>query len=75
VQLVDIFAHKKSINLVLEFLESDLEMVIKDKALVFMPADIKAWMLMTLRGLEHCHRCWILHRVIINAFCVLMGRI
>ncbi|CAG8753207.1 27804_t:CDS:2, partial [Dentiscutata erythropus] len=41
---------------------SDLEMIIKDKSLVFISADIKSWMLMTLRGLHHCHRNWILHR-------------
>ena len=46
----------------LEFLESDLEMVIKEKNCLFTAADIKSWMLMTLRGLEHCHRSWILHR-------------
>ena len=55
-------------NLVLEYLESDLEMVIKDKSVVFMPSDIKSWMLMTLRGLEHCHRCWILHRVCVEVW-------
>jgi cyclin-dependent kinase 7 len=30
---------------------------------VFLPADIKSWMAMTFRGLEFCHRNWILHRV------------
>lgn len=50
-------------NLVLEFLESDLEIIIKDKNVMFKPEDIKSWMLMTLRGLDHCHRNWILHRV------------
>ena len=47
----------------LEFLETDLELVIKDRSLVFLPADIKAWIAMTFRGLEFCHRNWILHRV------------
>jgi cyclin-dependent kinase 7 len=47
---------------VLEYLESDLEMIIKAKECLFTAADIKSWMLMTLRGLDHCHRCWILHR-------------
>jgi cyclin-dependent kinase 7 len=41
-------------------------MVIKDRSLVFLPADIKSWMAMTLRGLEFCHRNWILHRVFIR---------
>lgn len=62
-KLVDVFSAKTNLNLVLEFLDSDLEVVIKDRSHVFLPADIKSWMAMTLRGLEFCHRNWILHRV------------
>ncbi len=50
-------------NLVLEFLEYDLEMVIKNKELVFSSGDIKAWVSMALKGLRHCHSLYILHRV------------
>lgn len=60
---MDVFSTKTNLNLVLEFLDSDLEMIIKDRSLVFLPADIKSWMAMTFRGLEFCHRNWILHRV------------
>ncbi|KAF7317894.1 Cmgc cdk cdk7 protein kinase [Mycena kentingensis (nom. inval.)] len=62
IELLDVFSSKTNLNLVLEFLESDLENVIKDRSLVFLPADIKSWMAMTFRGLEFCHRNWILHR-------------
>lgn len=62
-QLVDVFSNKANLNLVLEFLDTDLEAVIKDRSLVFQGADIKSWMLMTMKGLEFCHRNWILHRV------------
>ncbi|KAI9274537.1 kinase-like domain-containing protein [Phascolomyces articulosus] len=62
IELIDVFSHKKNLNLVLEYLDSDLEQVIKDRSILFMPGDIKAWMLMTLRGLDHCHRHYILHR-------------
>jgi hypothetical protein len=62
-QLLDVFSHKKNLNLVLEFLDSDLEVIIKDRSLVFLPADIKSWMAMTFRGMEFCHRNHILHRV------------
>ncbi|KAG0232230.1 kinase-like domain-containing protein [Mortierella sp. GBAus27b] len=62
IELIEVYYHKTNLNLVLEFLESDLEMIIKDKSIVFMPGDVKHWMLMTLRGLDHCHRNWILHR-------------
>lgn len=62
-QLLDVFSSKTNLNLVLEFLDSDLEMIIKDRSLVFLPADIKSWMAMTFRGLEFCHRNFVLHRV------------
>ncbi|KAL0090341.1 kinase-like domain-containing protein [Phycomyces blakesleeanus] len=62
IELVDVFSHKTNLNLVLEYLDSDLEQVIKDKSILFMPADIKSWLLMILRGLDHCHRHFILHR-------------
>ena len=62
-QLLDVFSSKKNLNLVLEFLDTDLENIIKDRSLVFLPADIKSWMAMTFRGLEFCHRNFILHRV------------
>ncbi|KLO17973.1 CMGC/CDK/CDK7 protein kinase [Schizopora paradoxa] len=62
IELFDVFSSKTNLNLVLEFLDADLELIIKDRAIVFLPADIKSWMAMTLRGLEFCHRNWVLHR-------------
>ncbi|KAI8052270.1 kinase-like domain-containing protein [Syncephalis plumigaleata] len=61
-ELLDVYAHKGNMNLVLEYLDSDLEQIIKDRSLVFTAANIKSWMLMTLRGIDHCHRNWIVHR-------------
>jgi len=62
-QLIDIYPSKNSLNLVLEFLDSDLEILIKDKSIIFQPADVKSWFLMLMRGLHHCHKNFILHRV------------
>ncbi|VVT53723.1 uncharacterized protein SAPINGB_P003717 [Magnusiomyces paraingens] len=62
IELIDVFATVNSISLVLEYLPADLEMLIKDKSLIFKPADVKSWLLMTLRGLHHCHRSFVLHR-------------
>uniref|UniRef100_H2TM74 Cyclin-dependent kinase 7 n=1 Tax=Takifugu rubripes TaxID=31033 RepID=H2TM74_TAKRU len=36
--------------------------VIKDTSLVLTPANIKAYILMTLQGLEYMHQHWVLHR-------------
>lgn len=62
IELVDVFATTASISLVLEYLPADLEMLIKDKSIIFRPSDVKSWLLMTLRGIHHCHRSFILHR-------------
>ncbi|KAG1442315.1 hypothetical protein G6F56_011114 [Rhizopus delemar] len=62
IELIDVYSQRTNLNLVLEFLDSDLEQMIKDKSILFMPADIKSWMMMMLRGLDHCHRHFILHR-------------
>ncbi|WWC62817.1 uncharacterized protein I303_105415 [Kwoniella dejecticola CBS 10117] len=62
IALLDVFSVKQNINLVLEFLDTDLEAVIRDKALIFQNADIKSWVAMSLRGLEYIHRNGVLHR-------------
>ncbi|GAA6025425.1 hypothetical protein JCM8202_005293 [Rhodotorula sphaerocarpa] len=62
IELLDVYSNKSNLNLVLEFLDTDLEAVIRDKQLVFQQGDVKSWMLMTMKGLDFCHRNWILHR-------------
>ncbi|KAJ3122511.1 TFIIH complex serine/threonine-protein kinase subunit kin28, partial [Physocladia obscura] len=62
IELIDVFSHKKNLNLILELMDSDLEAIIKNKNIVFNTGDVKSWMLMTLRGTYHCHRNFILHR-------------
>uniref|UniRef100_A0A2K6U5E5 Protein kinase domain-containing protein n=1 Tax=Saimiri boliviensis boliviensis TaxID=39432 RepID=A0A2K6U5E5_SAIBB len=60
--LLGAFGHKFNISLVFDFMETDLEVIIKDNSLVLIPSHIKAYMLMTLQGLEYLHQQWILHR-------------
>ncbi|KAG0473865.1 hypothetical protein HPP92_015722 [Vanilla planifolia] len=62
IELIDAFPHKGNLHLVFEFMESDLEAVIRDKNIVLSPADIKSYIQMTLKGLAYCHKKWILHR-------------
>ena len=40
-----------------------MEVVIKDTSIVLTPANIKSYMMQTLRGLEYLHNNWVLHRV------------
>ncbi|KAL7417346.1 kinase-like domain-containing protein [Mrakia frigida] len=62
IELLSVYSAKANINLVLEFCQTDLEYLIKNKTLLFLPGDVKSWMQMTLRGLEFCHRNGVLHR-------------
>ncbi|KAJ6841310.1 cyclin-dependent kinase D-1-like [Iris pallida] len=62
IELIDAFPHKGNLHLVFEFMESDLEAVIRDRNIVLSPADIKSYIQMTLNGLAFCHKKWVLHR-------------
>lgn len=62
IEMIDVYPHKRNLHLVFEFMESDLEAVIRDRNIVLSAADIKSYMQMTLKGLAHCHKKWVLHR-------------
>lgn len=47
--------------MVMEFCPSDLEKVIKSEV-TLTDADIRSYLEMTLKGIEHCHNHFILHR-------------
>lgn len=66
IALLDVFSSglaTQSLNLVLEFLDTNMEALIKDRSLIFTPADVKSWMAMMISGLEYCHAVGCLHRV------------
>lgn len=60
--LLDVFGHKSNVSLVFEFVDTDLEVIIKDSKIVLTPANIKSYMIQTLQGLEYLHMNWIMHR-------------
>lgn len=63
VGLLDVFGGLKSnVSLVFEFVNTDLEVIIKDSKIVLTPANIKSYMIQTLKGLEYLHANWIMHR-------------
>jgi cyclin-dependent kinase 7 len=62
VSLIDVLPLKKGVGLVFEYMESDLEAMIKDHTVILSPADIKAYMMMILQSLEYCHASWVVHR-------------
>ncbi|ESO02671.1 hypothetical protein HELRODRAFT_94730 [Helobdella robusta] len=60
--LLDVFGKKSNISLVFDYMETDLEMIIKDSRLVLTMAHIKSYILQTFEGLEYLHANWVLHR-------------
>ncbi|KAI7838280.1 hypothetical protein COHA_007934 [Chlorella ohadii] len=66
VRLLDVLPQKRGINLVMEYCESDLEHVIRDRSRLLSAGDIKAYMQastrMILRALQFCHSRWVVHR-------------
>lgn len=60
--LLDVFGHKSNISLIFDYMDADLEMIIKDRAILLPPGHIKAYSIMMLQGLEYLHAHWVLHR-------------
>ncbi|XP_060519575.1 cyclin-dependent kinase 7 [Cylas formicarius] len=60
--LLDVFGHMSNVSLVFDFMDTDLEVVIKDNTIILTTANIKSYILQTLKGLEYLHLNWILHR-------------
>merc|ERR1719483_729715 len=58
----NVFGHKSNVSLVFDFMETDLEVVIRDQGIIMTGPHIKSYTLQTLLGLEYLHANWILHR-------------
>ncbi|KAK2078581.1 hypothetical protein QBZ16_003421 [Prototheca wickerhamii] len=61
-ELLDVWPSKRGISLVYEYMESDLEKVVRDRSLLLTGADVKAYLQMILAALAHCHARWVVHR-------------
>lgn len=62
ISIKNVFGHKSNISLILDFMDTDLEVIVRDPTIILSAGDIKAYLLMTLQGLEYLHKNWILHR-------------
>lgn len=60
--LRDVLGHKSNISLIFDFMDTDLEVIIRDPSILLTPGHIKAYSIMALQGIEYLHRNWILHR-------------
>jgi len=61
-KVLDIFSHSSNINVVLEYMSTDLDHILRSKEVLLSPGDVKAYLKMLLSAVEHCHKNWILHR-------------
>lgn len=62
IRMLDSFPHKKNLMLVFEYMETDLNKMIKDSSVRITQADVKAYMKMVLSALDHIHSNSIVHR-------------
>lgn len=62
VRLIDVISLKRGIAMVFEYMDTDLENVIRDRSLVLSKSDVKAYMLGMLQALKYCHERWVVHR-------------
>lgn len=60
--LLDVFGQKSNVSIVFDFMETDLEVVIRDTNIIMTAPHIKSYILQTLLGLEYLHANWVLHR-------------
>eukprot|EP01032_Pedospumella_encystans_P023077 gene23077-26133_t len=62
IDLQDVFISDGVLHLVLEFCPYDLEKLIRDKTIFLQTPHVKSYMQMMLRGIECCHKNYVLHR-------------
>lgn len=62
IDLLDIIVQDRHIHIILPYMESNLEVIIRCKDLILMPLDVKAWMLMISKAVHECHSHFIIHR-------------
>ncbi len=62
INLKNVFGQKSNISLIFDYMDTDLEVVIRDPTIILSPSNIKAYLLMTLQGLQYLHKYWVLHR-------------
>ena len=60
--LRDVLGHKSNISLIFDFMDTDLEVIIRDPSILLTPGHVKAYAIMALQGIEYLHHNWILHR-------------
>ena len=63
IELVDVFTtHDMAVCLVYEVADTDLEKILKNRAISISLADTKQHLITIMRAISACHDRWILHR-------------
>jgi cyclin-dependent kinase 7 len=62
IDLLDVFISDGILHLVLEYCPFDLERLIRDKSVLLRAQHSKTLLCMMLRGLDSCHKQFVLHR-------------
>eukprot|EP01130_Rhizamoeba_saxonica_P017144 TRINITY_DN8186_c0_g1_i2.p1 TRINITY_DN8186_c0_g1~~TRINITY_DN8186_c0_g1_i2.p1 ORF type:complete len:237 (+),score=39.73 TRINITY_DN8186_c0_g1_i2:212-922(+) len=62
VELLDVFIFENQLHLVLEFMTTDLEKILRNKSIPFGHSSIKCCLEMILRGIDILHSSYVIHR-------------
>ena len=62
VSVLDVFNYHSNLNVVLDYMEYDMEALVKDMRVKLGGGDVKRMLREVLKGVEYCHRKWVLHR-------------
>eukprot|EP01029_Cantina_marsupialis_P017088 TRINITY_DN383_c0_g1_i1.p1 TRINITY_DN383_c0_g1~~TRINITY_DN383_c0_g1_i1.p1 ORF type:complete len:242 (+),score=45.20 TRINITY_DN383_c0_g1_i1:175-900(+) len=62
IKLLDVYPQAGNLNMVLEYCILDLRQVMHSDKIRMGPAEIKSILQMMLKGVNACHKAWVLHR-------------
>ncbi|KCZ80572.1 CMGC/CDK/CDK7 protein kinase [Anncaliia algerae PRA339] len=61
-EMYDIFRYDFSLHIVLEYIPYTLENILKNNKIIILASDIKAWLIMLLKGIYEIHSKYFIHR-------------
>lgn len=62
VKLLDVFPHGSGVVLVFEYMPTDLSVLLRDPECSLSDSQIKAYLVMLLKGVHYCHNLGVMHR-------------
>lgn len=68
VNLFDVFSYGAGVVLVFEYMPTDLSILLRNTENPLTDSQIKAYLIMLLKGVAYCHKLGIMHRVCMYSY-------